>query len=95
MVPTSSISAMFDVIRGDNIVRSYSTEQLKDILYILQHGDLSSFCDDNGNPLLRCSQGFIRPVINQADMEKIIRLEDALISELRKRGECVPERKFS
>lgn len=95
MVPTSSISKMFDIIRGRDVVSSYSTEQLKEILYILQHGDLSSSCDDNGNPLLRCSLGIIRPVINQADMEKIIRLEGALISELRKRGECVPERKFS
>jgi len=95
MVPTSSISKMFDIIRDEEMVSSYSTEQLKDILYVLQHEDLTRLCDNNGRPLLSCFAGVIRPVVNSVDMEKIIRLENALIEELRGRGECVPTRKFS
>lgn len=95
MVPTSSISKMFDIIRDEDIVSSYSTEQLKDILYVLQHEDLSRFCDNNGHPLLRFFAGIIKPVVNPVDMENIIRLEETLIDELRERGERVPERKFS
>ena len=95
MVPTSSISKMFDIIRDEDMVSSYSTEQLKDILYVLQHEDLTRLCDNNGRPLLSCFAGVIRPVVNSVDMEKIIRLENALIEELRGRGECVPTRKFS
>ena len=95
MVPTNSISKMFDIIRGENAISSYSTEQLNEILYVLQHENLTKLCDNNGHPLLRCFPGVIRPVVNSVDMEKIIRLENALIEELRGRGECVPERKFS
>lgn len=95
MVPTNSISKMFDIIRGEDVVSSYSTEQLNEILYVLQHENLTKLCDNNGHPLLRCFPGVIRPVVNSVDMEKIIRLENALIEELRGRGECVPERKFS
>ena len=65
------------------------------MLYVLQHENLARLCDNNGHPLLRCFPGVIRPVVNSVDMEKIIRLENALIEELRGRGECVPERKFS
>ena len=95
MVHTNSISKMFDIIRGENAISSYSTEQLNEILYVLQHENLTKLCDNNGHPLLRCFPGVIRPVVNSVDMEKIIRLENALIEELRGRGECVPERKFS
>lgn len=95
MIPTNSISKMFDIIRGEDVVSSYSTEQLNEILYVLQHENLTKLCDNNGHPLLRCFPGVIRPVVNSVDMEKIIRLENALIEELRGRGECVPERKFS
>lgn len=95
MVPTNSISKMFDIIRGENAISSYSTEELKEMLYVLQHENLARLCDNNGHPLLRCFPGVIRPVVNSVDMEKIIRLENALIEELRGRGECVPERKLS
>ena len=95
MVPTSSISKMFDIIREEDMVSSYSTEQLKEMLHVLQHENLTRLCDCNGNPLLRCFAGVIRPVVNPVDMAKIIRLEDALIEELRERGEYVQERKFS
>lgn len=95
MVPTNSISKMFDIIRDEDVVSSYSTEQLNEILYVLQHENLTKLCDNNGHPLLRCFPGVIRPVVNSVDMEKIIRLENALIEELRGRGECVPERKYS
>ena len=95
MVHTNSISKMFDIIRGEDVVSSYRTEQLNEILYVLQHENLTKLCDNNGHPLLRCFPGVIRPVVNSVDMEKIIRLENALIEELRGRGECVPERKFS
>ncbi len=89
MVPTSSISKMFDIIRDEDIVSSYSTEQLKDILYVLQHEDLSRFCDNNGHPLLRFGRGIIAPVVDKDDMERIIRLEELLVNELRERGEFV------
>ena len=95
MVHTNSISKMFDIIRGENAISSYSTEELKEMLYVLQHENLARLCDNNGHPLLRYFPGVIRPVVNSVDMEKIIRLENALIEELRGRGECVPERKFS
>ena len=95
MVPTNSISKIFDIIRDEDVVSSYSTEQLNEILYVLQHENLTKLCDNNGHPLLRCFPGVIRPVVNSVDMENIIRLENALIEELRGRGECVPERKFS
>lgn len=95
MVPKSSISKMFDIIRDEDVVSSYSTEQLNEILYVLQHEILTRLCDNNGHPLLRCFPGVIRPVVNSVDMEKIIRLENALIEELRGREVCVPERKFS
>ena len=95
MVPTNSISKMFDIIRDEDVVSSYSTEQLNEILYVLQHENLTKLCDNNGHPLLRCFPGVIRPVVNSVDMEKIIRLGNELIEELRGRGECVPERKFS
>lgn len=95
MVPTNSISKMFDIIRGENAISSYSTEELKEMLYVLQHENLAHLSENNWHPLLHFLAGVIRPVINPVDMEKIIRLEGALISELRKRGECVPERKFS
>ena len=83
MVPTNSISKMFDIIRDEDVVSSYSTEQLNEILYVLQHENLTKLCDNNGHPLLRCFPGVIRPVVNSVDMEKIIRLENALIEELR------------
>ena len=87
MVPTSSISKMFDIIRDEDMVSSYSTEQLKEMLFILKNENLMRLCDDEGHPLLRCFPGVIRPVVNSVDMEKIIRLENALIEELHDRGE--------
>ena len=95
MLPTSSISKMFDIIRDEDIVSSCSTEQLKEVLYVLQNEDLTRLCDNNGRPLLSCFAGVIRPVINPLDMEKIIRLEDTLIEELRGRGEVTLTKKFS
>lgn len=35
MVPTNSISKMFDIIREENAISSYSTEELKEMLYVL------------------------------------------------------------
>ena len=95
MIPTSSISKMFDIIRDEDIVSSYSTDELKEILHVLQNENLTRLHDDDGHPLLRYFAGVIRPVVNPLDMEKMIRLEDTLIEELRGRGECVPTRKFS
>lgn len=95
MEPTSSISKMLDIIRDEDIVSSYSTEQLKDILYVLQHEDLTRLRDNNWLSLLRCFSSVIRPVVNSVDMEKIIRLEDTLIEELRDRGEIPPTKMFS
>lgn len=89
MVPTSSISKMFDIIRDEEMVSSYSTEQLKDILYVLQHEDLTRLCDNNGHTLLRFGRGIIAPVVDKDDMERIIRLEELLVNELRERGEYV------
>ena len=89
MVPTSSISKMFDIIRDEDIVSSYSTEQLKEVLYVLQNENLTKLCDNNGNPLLRFGRGIIAPVVDKDDMERIIRLEELLINELRERGEPV------
>lgn len=65
------------------------------MLHVLQHENLTRLCDSNGNPLLRCFAGVIRPVVNSVDMEKIIRLEEKLMEELQDRGERVPERKYS
>lgn len=95
MVPTSSILKMFDIIKGEDIVSSYSTEQLKGMLYVLQNEDLTSLHDDAAHTLFRCFAGIISPIVNSVDMEKIIRLEDALIEELQKRGENPPSAKFS
>lgn len=95
MVPTSSISKMFDIIRDEDIISSYSTEQLKEILYVLQNENLTRLRDNNGHPLLRFNPDIIAPVLNKKDLERIIRLEEVLIEELRERGECVPARKFS
>ena len=95
MEPISSISKMFDIIRYKNVMSSCSTEQLKEILYILQHENLSRLRDKEGHPLLRYFPGVIRPVVNQVDMEMIIRLEEKLIEELGERGEIPPAKKFS
>lgn len=46
MVPTSTISKMFDIIRDEDIVSSYSTEQLKEMLCLLQNEDLTRLRDD-------------------------------------------------
>lgn len=95
MEPTSSISKMFEIIRDEDAVSSYSTVQLKEILYVLQHEDLSRLCDDDGILLHRFFSGVIRPVANQIDMENVVRLEETLIRELRLRGEVSPAKKFS
>ena len=89
MVPTSSISKMFDIIRDQDMVSSYSTEQLKEMLCILQNENLTMLRDDEGHPLLRYGCGIIAPVVDKDDMERIIRLEELLINELRERGESV------
>ena len=95
MVPTSSISKMFDIIRDEDIMSSYSTEQLKEILYVLQNENLTRLRDNNGHPLLRFNPGIIAPVLNKKDLERIIRLEEVLIEELRDRGEIPRVKKFS
>lgn len=95
MVPTSSISKMFDIIRNENMVSLYSTEQLKEILYILQNEDLTRLRDVEGLPLFPCFTGIISPVFNLVDMEKIIKLEEKLIKELQERGENPSTKKFS
>lgn len=89
MVPTSSITKMFDIIRDEDVVSSYSTDQLKEILYVLQNENLARLHDDEGNPLLRYGRGIIAPVVDKDDMERIVRLEELLINELRERGELV------
>ena len=89
MVPTNSISKMFDIIREENAISSYSTEELKEMLYVLQHENLARLCDNNGHPLLRYGCGIIAPVVNKEDMKRVIRLEELLINELRERGEYV------
>ena len=89
MVPTSSITKMFDIIRDEDMVSSYNTEQLKEMLYILQNENLMMLRDDEGHPLLRYGCGIIAPVVDKDDMERIIRLEELLINELRERGESV------
>ena len=95
MEPTSSISKMFEIIRNEASVSSYSTEQLKEILYVIQHENLTRLRDYEGNSLLRYWQGIIKPIVNRVDMEKIIRLEETLIREIRDRGEIPPAKKFS
>lgn len=95
MVPTSSLSQMFDIINNETKLQSYSTEQLLDILRLLQNEDLTMIRDSQGNPLLRCFPGILRPVINESDMERIIRLENSLIGELQERGISHLRRKFS
>ena len=95
MVPTSSISKMFDIIRDEDIMSSYSTEQLKEILYVLQNENLTRLSDNNGHPLLLFNPGIIAPVLNKKDLERIIRLEEVLIEELRDRGEIPRVKKFS
>lgn len=95
MVPTSSISKMFDIIRDEDIMSSYSTEQLKEILYVLQNENLTRLRDNNGHPLLLFNLGIIAPVLNKKDLERIIRLEEVLIEELRDRGEIPQVKKFS
>lgn len=86
---------MLDIIRDENLVSSYSTEELKEFLYALLHENLTRLHNIEGYPRLCCFFGRIRPLVNQVDMEKIIRLETALIEELRQRGEIPPEKKFS
>lgn len=86
---------MFDIIRDEDIMSSYSTEQLKEILYVLQNENLTRLRDNNGHPLLLFNPGIIAPVLNKKDLERIIRLEEVLIEELRDRGEIPQVKKFS
>ena len=51
---------MFDIINNESKLKSYSTEQLLEILHLLQNEDLTRLCDDKGNPIIRCSYGIIR-----------------------------------
>lgn len=95
MEPISSISKMFDIIRNENVMSSYSTKELKDFLYALQHENLTRLCGNEGNSQLPHFFRVISTLANQVDMEKIIRLEEALIEELRERGEIPPTKKFS
>lgn len=95
MVPTSSISKMFDIIRNENVVSSYSTEKLKEFLYALQHENLTRLHDIEGHSLLSYFPGVTNLYVNQIAMTQIVRLEDTLIGELRKRGEIPPAKKFS
>ena len=68
MVPTSSISKMFDIIRGENAISSYSTEELQEMLYISQHENLAHLSENNWHPLFHFFAGVIRPVVNPVDM---------------------------
>ena len=95
MEPISSISKMFDIIRNENVMSSYSTKELKDFLCALQHENLTKLCGNEGYSQLPHFFRVISPLANQVDMEKIIRLEEALIEELRERGEIPPTKKFS
>lgn len=70
MVPTSSILKMFDIIRDENTVSSYSTEELKGFLYVLQHGNLTRLRDNEDHPQLCCFFDVIRSFVNQVDMGK-------------------------
>lgn len=79
MEPTSSIQQMFEIIDDENKVQSMSTEQIKEILYIIQLEKLSRIF----SPVHR----IIEPSSSKTDMEKIVRLEEALTSELQKREE--------
>lgn len=95
MVPASSISKMFDIIRDENVVSSYSAKELKDFLCALRHGDLARLRDNEGHSLLSYFPCVTNLFVNQIDMVQIVRLEDTLIEELRKRGEIPPAKKFS
>ena len=55
MEPTSSLSQMFAIINKEGILKSYSTEQLVEILQSLQKEDLTKILDNHSNPILRCS----------------------------------------
>ncbi len=94
MEPISSMSKMFDIIRGENVISSYRTEELKDSLYALQHENLTKLCGNEGYFSLPHFLGVIKPLVAQVDIELIARLEDALIEELRKRGENPPAKRF-
>lgn len=87
MDPTSSIEQMFEIIDDENKVQSMSTEQIKEILYIIQHEDLTKIRDNHGNPLVKSYPGLFKPCISGNDMEKIIRLDENLTAELEKREE--------
>lgn len=95
MVPIISMSEMFDIIRNENVMSSYSTRQLNEILWVLQHDDIIKLFDNGDHSLFGRFFGVMRQPVNQIDMEMIVRLEDALIEELRKRGEISPAKKFS
>lgn len=74
---------------------SYSTEELKGIQYVLQHENLTRLRNNEDHPQLCCFFDVIIPFVNQVHMGKIIWLEDALIEDLRERGEIPPTKKFS
>lgn len=94
IVPTYSLSQMLEIINNESKLSAFNTEHIYEMLYALQHEDLTRIKDVNGNPLLRCNPGIIAPVINKDDMEKIIRLEELLINELKARGVNPQKNKF-
>ena len=87
MVPTSSLSQMFEIINNESKLKSYRTEQLLEFLDSLQNESIKS-------PFPCCFKAF-EPVECQSDMKKIIRIENALIDELQERGISCSRRKFS
>ncbi len=95
MVPAISISKMLEIVRDEDIVSSYSTEQLKDILNILQNEKLTRFREDEDYHSLRCESVFIASAINKDDIERFIKLEETIIGELSGRGEYTPSKKYS
>lgn len=78
---------MFDLIIDENVLSSLSTEELKGFLYALQHENLTRLYYIEDYPQLCSLFGVMNPIVNQVVMGKVIRLEDASIEELHKRGE--------
>lgn len=74
MDPTSSFFQMLDVIKNESKLKSYSKEQLLELL-----ASLGEEADD----IHRCFPGIFGPIISHENKERIIK---ALINELQARG---------
>ena len=95
ILPINSISQMLEIINDENMIYSCSTEQLKEILYTLQNEDLTKVYDSTGNSILQSRPSYIDSLIENCDMERIIRLEELIIDELKVRGVYTPKKRFS